>query len=275
MSAHVTFPSRARRARDAGLRVLLWREYAKPHTPFTVVTRDGVQVRGVHLNDDHATLLIYCHGFLSGKNYLHIQRWAELLADDMDVITFDFRGHGESGGATTLGENELLDLDAVAQYAQRFGYQRIIVMGSSMGGAVAIRYAADSTRVDGVITLGAFAHGRFSIWALSGLGLLQIPLSRAVIRHAYATRIERARPPYAPRDFVSQISPRPLLILHGEYDNLIPLSHARALYANAQEPKQLYVIPRGAHDLENLNGQTKQHVLKWMEETFSEKENRT
>lgn len=265
MSAQVTFPAHSCTARDAGLRAPLWRAYRKPHTPFQVVTRDGVELRGVHLNDDHPTLVIYCHGFLSGKNYLHIQRWAELLADDMDVMTFDFRGHGESGGATTMGEKELFDLDAVVQYARRFGYQRIVVMGSSMGGAVAIRYATDAAGVDGVITMGAFAHGSFGIWALSGLRLLQLPLSRAVMRHAYATRIERAQPPYAPRDFVAQISPRPLLLLHGEYDSLIPLAHARELYANARDPKELYVIPRGTHDLENLNAATKKLIVQWLE----------
>ena len=267
MSGKHPAAGQARSARNAGLRAPVWRTYRKPHTAFQVVAQDGVQVRGVHLNDDHPTLLIYCHGFLSGKNYLHIQRWAEMLSDDLDVIAFDFRGHGESGGATTFGDKELLDVAAVMDYAMRFGYQRIVLMGSSMGGAVSIRYAADDARVNAVVTLGAFAHGQFRAMAMGGLGLLKIPLSRAVMRHAYATRIERAQPPYAPRDFVSKISPRPLLIVHGEYDALIPLSHARELYENAREPKQLYVIPRGPHDVENLNAKTKAHILEWLRET--------
>ena len=267
MSGKHPAASYARSARHAGLRAPLWRAYRGPHTPFQLVARDGVEVRGVHLNRDHATLLIYCHGFLSGKNYLHIQRWAELLSDDLDVMTFDFRGHGESGGATTMGDKELLDVQAILDYAMRFGYQRIVLMGSSMGGAVSIRYAANDERVNSVVTLGAFAHGQLGAMAMSGLGLLKIPLSRAVMRHAYATRIERAMPPYAPRDFVSQISPRPLLIMHGEYDTLIPLAHARELYENAREPKELYVIPRGPHDVENLNAKTKTHILEWIQKT--------
>lgn len=247
-------------------RRLWWREYGAA-LPFQLQTADGIQVHGVHLKHDHTTLLIYCHGFLSGKNYLPIQRWVELLSDDLDVIAFDFRGHGESGGATTLGDKELLDLDAVTDYAQAFHYQRIVLMGSSMGGAVSIRYAADDERVNAVVTLGAFAHGRFSRMALGGLRLLKIPLTRAVMRHAYATRIERAQPPYAPRDFVSMISPRPLLVIHGELDTLIPLSHAHELYDNAREPKELYVIPRGSHDLDNLNIKTKYHIMEWLRET--------
>lgn len=253
--------------RDAGVRAFVWREYTKPHVMFSARTRDGIEIRGVHLQSDNRTLLIYCHGFLGGKNYLHIQRWAQMLAEDMDVIVFDFRGHGESGGATTLGEKEVLDLDAVVNYAAAFGYARIVVMGSSMGGAVSIRYAAESNRPDAVITLGAFANKHFSRMAMAGLGLLKWSVSRRVMHHTYTTRIEHALPPYNPRDFVARISPRPLLVLHGEYDPLIPLSHARELYAAAREPKTLHVIHHAGHDLENLNSTTKNVIKAWLEDT--------
>ncbi len=265
MPPPILHASHLRTARDAGLRALWWREYEKPHFPFRAVTSDGVELRGVHLRDGFSRLVIYCHGFLSGKNYLHVQHWVESLAEAMDVIAFDFRGHGESGGATTMGEYELLDLDAVMQYALQFDYERIFVMGSSMGGAVTIRYAAQTPEVDGIITMGAFAHKRFSASARAGFQILRLPLSRHIIRWSYATRIERAQPPYNPSDFISSLCPRPVLIIHGEYDPLIPLSHARELYAKAGEPKALYVIPRGGHDLENLNAQTKMRILEWMQ----------
>lgn len=258
------YPGRARTARDMGWRALLWREYRKQHTPFAVVTRDGVELRGVHLKHDHATLLIYCHGFLGGKNYA--KHWVELLAADVDVIAFDFRGHGESGGATTLGEKELFDLDAVMAYARSFHYARTILMGSSMGGAVVIRYAAEASDVDGVITMGAFAHQRFSPFAMGGLTLLQLPFSKQVVQLSFATRMAQTRFAFAPRDYIARISPRPLLVLHGGFDPLIPTSHARELYAGAGEPKQLHIIPHGPHDLENLNARTKERIVEWLEE---------
>ncbi len=201
-------------ARGAGVRALWWREYSKPHRTFRVVTRDGVEIRGVHLQNAFSTLLIYCHGFSACKNLFPIARLAEALADEMDVIVFDFRGHGESGGATTFGEKEVWDLEAVMQYAKSFGYARIVVMGSSMGGAVSIRSAADSADCDAVITMAAFAHKQFSRFSMAGLELLKWSVSRRVIRYATPTRIERAVPPYCPRDFVARLSPRPLLVLH-------------------------------------------------------------
>jgi pimeloyl-ACP methyl ester carboxylesterase len=254
-------------ARDAGVRALWWREYSQPHTEFRVVSADGVEIRGVHLRGGFSTLLVYCHGFSTGKNYSHVQRWVQGLAQELDVIAFDFRGHGESGGATTFGAKEVLDLDAVVQYAKRFDYERIVLMGSSMGGAAAVRYAADSKDVDAVITMGAYANTQFSFVAMMGLGVLKWSLTRRVIDRATTTRIEEAVPPYNPRDFVGRISPRPLLVLHGELDPLIPLSHARELLAHAGEPKTLQIIRRGGHDVENLNVRTKRRILEWLAET--------
>jgi len=274
MATQILHYGRPLTARKAGVRALWWREYAKPHQTFRVVTRDGVEIRGVHLQNDFDTLLIYCHGFSSCKNTLHIPRLAESFADEMDVIVFDFRGHGESGGATTFGDKELLDLDAVMQYAKRFGYARVVLMGSSMGGAIAIRYAADAAEVNAVITLGAFAHKQFSAASMMGLALLKWSVSRAVVRYATPTRIERATPPYNPCEYVARISPRPFLIIHGERDPLIPLSHARELFANAREPKTLLWIPRGGHVLEKMNAQTRAYILEWMAREVGAQKNR-
>lgn len=266
MSASL-LPEQLLSRRGGGLRSLYWRDYTKPYSPFRVMTSDSVQVSGIHLQDDFETLLIYCHGFSSDKNFLHIPRMAEMLSDAMDVIVFDFRGHGESGGATTFGDKELLDLDAVMRYAQRFGYARIVVMGSSMGGAIAIRFSADSPDVSAVITMGAFAHKQFSAMAMAGLSVLKWSFSRDVVRRTWRTRIEHAEPAYNPRDFVARISPRPFMVLHGEYDPLIPLAHGRELFARAGEPKTLHVIRRGGHDLENLNKRTITRIVEWLKET--------
>jgi fermentation-respiration switch protein FrsA (DUF1100 family) len=139
-----------------------------------------------------------------------------------------------------------------------------------MGGAVAVRYAAHAPAVSGVITLGAFAHKQFSALSRLGLGILQLSLSRKVLRRSYATRIASAEPPYDPRNNVARISPRPLLVMHGQFDPLIPASHAHELYALAQPPKDLYIIPRGGHDAENLNARTRAYLIEWLRTRFGE-----
>ena len=198
---------RPRTARNAGVGALMWREYTKPHTTFRVTTSDGVEIRGVHLRNGFSTLVIFCHGFSVGKNFLPIKRWVETLSAQVDAIAFDFRGHGESGGATTFSDLEVLDLDAVAGYACQSRYDRVVLIGCSMGGAIAIRYTAGSQDVDALVTIGAFAHQQFSPMAMTGMRVLQWSFSRQVIRRASVLRIERAAPTYAPRDFAAKIGP--------------------------------------------------------------------
>ena len=244
-----------------------WREYSMPHQRFWVTTRDGVALRGVHLRGGKDTLLVYCHGFLSSKNFITVPHFLELLAEEADVIAFDFRGHGESEGESTLGERELLDVDAVLDYARGVAYRRVFLIGSSMGGAVAIRYAASSSALSGVVTIGAFARGEFSFAAERALKFFDWQVTHSVVRAARRTRVASIALPSAPIEVVQRISPRPLLLIHGRLDPLVPVRHAHELYARAREPKKLIVIPRGSHDIPNLNRRTKEWIVDWIEET--------
>jgi len=240
------------------------REYNRPHARFQVTTRDGVTLRGVHLQTGHPTLVIYCHGFLSSKNYTVVPRFVELLAEKADALAFDFRGHGESDGATTLSEREVSDLDAVIEYARGFDYRRIYLVGSSMGGAVSIRYAAESPVIAGVATIGAFAYPDFTPMATQALKFLRLPVTHRVLWLARQARVESFAPRAQPLDAVARLSPRPLLLIHGEFDPLVPLSHARALYERAGEPKELIVIRHGSHDIPNLNARTRDWIIRWI-----------
>ncbi len=94
---------------------------------------------------------------------------------------------------------------------------------------------------------------------------MRYPLTHAVVRMVRKCQIQSSPVRSNPIDVVHQISPRPLLLIHGEYDPLIPLSHARALYARAGQPKQLIVIPHGSHDIPNLNRRTRNWIVKWIE----------
>ncbi|AOP50385.1 hypothetical protein SL103_32670 [Streptomyces lydicus] len=58
------------------------------------------------------------------------------------MITFSFRGHGRSGGRSTVGDREVLDLAAAVRRARALGHRRIATVGFSMGGSVVLRHAA-------------------------------------------------------------------------------------------------------------------------------------
>ncbi|MGC5412405.1 alpha/beta fold hydrolase, partial [Streptomyces sp. DT225] len=58
------------------------------------------------------------------------------------VVTFSFRGHGRSGGFSTVGDREVLDLAAAVAWARSLGHRRVVTVGFSMGGSVVLRHGA-------------------------------------------------------------------------------------------------------------------------------------
>ncbi len=243
---------------------LWYRPYTRPHRSFEVKTKDGVAIRGVHLASGHDSLIIYCHGFLGSKNYTVVTRFVEMLAEEADAISFDFRGHGESEGHSTIGVRELLDLAAVVDYARREGYRKIYLVGSSMGGATSLRYAASDPIIAGVATIGAFAHPGLTRTGELGLWLAGRAFARTAANAVRRCRISPGLNLPSPLAVVGQISPRPLLLIHGEFDPLVPVQQARELYAAAHEPKELIIVPHGDHDIPNLRRWTKDWIMDWI-----------
>lgn len=248
----------------------LWnRAYEVEHRRFTTVTADGVPIAGVHLDrSDTDLLVVYAHGFLSNKNHRVIPRFIEMLSSRFDVIAFDFRGHGESGGTCSFGAAELLDLDSVIKYARGWGYRKIIALGSSMGGATVLRYAGLIGGIDGVATIGAFADARrFSRFQTTmGLHLIfNTALGGPFAAITRGTRVGHLRiDDEQPIEVVDQIAPTPLLLIHGEWDPLIDPGDAAQLFARAREPKELVIVPRGGHDIPLLNRDTVALLDDWI-----------
>ncbi|MCP4664387.1 MAG: alpha/beta hydrolase [bacterium] len=95
--------------------------------------------------DDGTLAVLYVHGFgsyQSGQKATFFRR--RMLAHGIAFCSFDFQGHGESGGSLfdlSMSRN-LSDIGRVHGYLRARGYERIILMGSSMGGGSALWYAA-------------------------------------------------------------------------------------------------------------------------------------
>lgn len=243
--------------------------YQVEHRRFHVWTEDGVRIAGVHLDrQDSETLVIYVHGFLSSKNHMRVPTFVEAFSHHFDVMAVDLRGHGESGGGCTFGASEVLDVEAVVGYARSLGYERVVTVGSSMGGASVIRHAALYGSQDGVVTIGAFADPGAIGRAYSDYGLQFLyrtgPVGELWSYLTRGTRLDELRdqePPYA---LVGQIAPIPLLMIHGEWDTTVHPRSAQQLYEQAKEPKELVVIPRGGHDFPHLTEETALRIRDWI-----------
>ncbi|MFE3492796.1 alpha/beta hydrolase [Streptomyces sp. NPDC059175] len=88
------------------------------------------------------TAIVVAHGFTGAVDKPSVRRAARVFAAHAGVVTFSFRGHGRSGGRSTVGDREVLDLAAAVAWARSLGYRRVVTVGFSMGGSVVLRHAA-------------------------------------------------------------------------------------------------------------------------------------
>lgn len=220
-----------------------------PHFPVMLRTADGVRIDAAHTPSRGARDLgiVLAHGFTGSWRERATRRIAHVLSEYAGVIGLDFRGHGRSGGHSTVGDREILDIDVAVRHARVIGYRRVAVVGFSLGGAIAVRHAGLSGGVDAVVSVSAPAR-----WYYRGTRpmrqvhwVIERPLGRFVVRVAKRTRIANGgqwtRIPMPPHEAAALISPTPLLVVHGDADTFFPLDHAYQLYESAGEPKELWV----------------------------------
>lgn len=194
-------------------------------------TADGERLHGwyVPVSAARATLL-FCHG--NAGNISHrletLRNFHEL---GLNVLIFDYRGYGQSTGKPSEA-GTYRDADAAWHYlldARRLAPHDIIIAGRSLGAAVAAELASRTVPA-AVLLESAF---------------ISVP--------AMAAEIYPWLPPGLPGLYrydnqarLAQVT-RPLLLVHSRDDEIIPVAHARALFAAAREPKQ-YLELRGGHN---------------------------
>jgi pimeloyl-ACP methyl ester carboxylesterase len=226
---------------------------AKPVvTATTLVTDDAVPIDAAHLPGPGDLAIVIAHGFTLNWQRPNVWRIANRLTRIAGVIVFDFRGHGRSGGLSTLGDREIKDLDVAVAWARQLGYQRIAVLGFSMGASVVLRYAGLTGGVDAVVSVSG--PGRWYYRGTERMRRVHLAvehrLGRLVTRRWLKTRVSPQgwKPvPVPPAEAAAKISPTPLLIVHGDKDLYFPPEHARQLHMAAGDPKELWLIPGMGH----------------------------
>ncbi|MFE9650814.1 alpha/beta hydrolase [Streptomyces sp. NPDC006365] len=197
--------------------------------------------------------IVIAHGFTGDLDRPHVRRVAGILAEHAAVVTFSFRGHGASGGLSTVGDREVLDLAAAVAWARELGHTRVATVGFSMGGSVVLRHAAmhrPGPAQEQVGRTGAYTDAVVSVsaparWYYRGTKpmrrlhwVVTRPLGRTISRYGLRTRIHHRDwdpVPLSPVESVPLIAPTPLLIVHGELDGYFPLDHPRMLADAAGE----------------------------------------
>jgi pimeloyl-ACP methyl ester carboxylesterase len=235
---------------------------------------DGVRISARHdapVNGGGADLgFVVAHGFTGSWRHSGMRLIATELARAGGVVSFDFRGHGSSGGRSTVGDLEVLDLDAAVRWARHLGYRRLVPVGWSMGAGVAIRHAALHRGVDAVVAVSGPSR-----WFYRGTGPMRLlhrgvetRIGRGVLALGYRTRIARLGwdPwPEPPDALVGRIAPAPLLVVHGDRDRYFPVEHARWLVEGARGPAELWLEPGFGHAEAAVTPDLVRRIAAWAE----------
>jgi fermentation-respiration switch protein FrsA (DUF1100 family) len=218
----------------------------------TLVTEDGVPIEAAHLPGDDRLGVIVAHGFTQSWSKPMVWRITTRLSRVGGVVSFDFRGHGRSGGLSTLGDSEIKDLDVAVRYARELGYRRIAAVGFSMGASIVLRYAGLVGGLDAVVSVSG--PGRWYFRGTQAMRRVHWAVERRtgrfVTRTKLKTRVAAGRwdpVPLPPSEAAALIAPTPLLIVHGDQDLFFPVDHAQQLYEAARDPKELWIVPGFGH----------------------------
>lgn len=193
-------------------------------------------------------VVITCHGLFSSKDsWKYTQIAGEFAREGLAVLRFDFRGCGESEGQledTTL-TSRVVDLKAVLDFVQRQPELdgQMGVLGSSLGGCVAILMALRDQNIKAVVTWATPAYltelFREEDFAGGYYRSGEFRLKRAFWEDLHQYDLVQA---------IDRLS-CPILIIHGEADQQVPVHHAHALYEGVRGIKRRKIIPGGDHRL--------------------------
>ncbi|WP_093420014.1 alpha/beta hydrolase [Saccharopolyspora flava] len=205
-----------------------------PDRPVTLRAEDGTRLRGrLHPGPGLPAPVgfVVGHGFTNHIRKPSVRAVLARLATHGPVLATDFRGHGRSGGRTTVGPNEAMDIDAAVAHLRSAGCERVVTLGFSLGGSVVLRQAALGTPPDAVVSVSSPA--RWFVRDTPAMRrvhwLLEQPHGRASAR-LLGVRLAGPWPrvPTSPIELATRIE-IPQLIVHGTDDHYFPLADARAL----------------------------------------------
>lgn len=209
-------------------------------------SEDGVPLHGWYFaapveNRKNCTILFF-HG--NAENLTsHFYALYSAPANGYNYFIFDYRGYGQSGGDSPNPKGTVADGRAAIQWLRKHEPDRsIVIFGQSLGGAIALRAVLDLRKdfsPKAVIVDSTFpSYQSVARWALSQSWLTWFlqPLTYVLLSDRYA-----------PDGQVAQLSPVPLLVIHGTQDHVVGHEMSDRLFSMASEPKEFWKIEGGQH----------------------------
>lgn len=246
----------------------------RPDEAIRAVAADGVALAGRWIPADRPTgrTVILVHGFIDGPGMMILDRAPAVLARGWNVAAIDLRGYGASEGMhSTFGAREADDLrawlDVLAGLVPPGEPFAPVAWGRSMGAAIALRAAVADRRVRALVLEAPMVDLRSSVAkVMRNKRLPMAPtLSRLVVRRAGKIAGTSLAGP-AMADLASRFD-RPVVVVHGSDDDLIPTAFARALADAFPTPASFLEVPDAKHaDVARVGGPALQgEVMEFIE----------
>lgn len=254
--------------KNCGDRLFYFPTKDSPHDPaqeglryenVSFASKDGTPLSGWFLPASGRRVkgtVVFSHGNAGAMGY-HLGFVDWLVPRGFNVLLYDYRGYGRSGG--DVGRRGMIDdVQAAFDYVKTrkdVDGGRLVSLAHSLGGAQSITALGEHPvrGLRAVITESAFASYQ--------------QMARVIAGNVGGNLVSDD---WSPRDWVAKISPVPLLLVHGTDDRVVPIGQSRQLYAAAKQPKRLFEVPGGSHgdSLARNGGEYRRKVLGWLDQVM-------
>lgn len=243
--------------------------HAVPHEDVWINTTNGLRLHGWWLKaeGEAKATIVFLHG--NAQNLTsHVAYVNWLPAAGYNLLIVDYRGYGLSAGKPSR-QGVFDDAKAAYFYAlsrPEVNPEKMILFGQSLGAANAIALAgrAQLPGLKAVIAESPFS----SYGSIAREKILQIPLAGYLLWPFSPLLVSNG---LSPVPVVEKISPVPLLLIHGDRDEVVPPSHSDRLYKKAGTPKLLWILQGAGHTeaLGRFRASTAPRLLKFLEYALS------
>ena len=218
---------------------------------------DGVRLVATHTPaaSPSGLAIVLVPGFSGWSQKPGVARAVTVLAEQADVFQIDLRGHGRSDGHSTLADREVFDVDAAVAHVRGLGYEQVVTVGFSMGGAAVIRHSAlvgDTLygqpvqhQVDAVVCVSTgsawYIRDTRPMRRLHWIVLTR--LGRVVARRVFRVRVDPkgwGDDPLSPVDAAARLTV-PLLVVQGDSDAYLKQHHGTLISEAAAGPVELWL----------------------------------
>lgn len=200
--------------------------YGLKYEDVNFTSTDNIPLAGWYIDSPGERVIVLMHGWNGSRDGgVNLRVANELVKRNYDVLMFDFRGHGASGGEHFgLGTLETRDLAGALDYLKTRGVNEVGAIGFSMGGATLLNSAPEHPEIRALVADSAFAdlgpllEERLS--AQTGLPPIFNPGMLLMYRIMFGADLTQD----VPANSIKKLGNRPLLFIYGTADDLVPQS---------------------------------------------------